>query len=268
MSRVLWFLGYPEQALQKGHAAIALAQEIAHPFSLAYALNFLTECHRLRGEVQASRDQAETAITLSTEQGFQLWATTATMLRGWTLAEQGQGEEGIAQIRQGLAIWQAMGAEMARPHWLALLAEGCGRMGQPEQGLPLLEEALTVANNTGEREYEAEVYRLKGELTLQQLQVSGSKVLVEEGLESSLQRLESAAEEYFLKAIEIARQQQAKSWELRAATSLSRLWRQQGKKAEAHRLLSEIYGWFTEGFDTKDLQEAKALLEGVSRTLD
>ncbi len=166
MTRLLWFLGYPDQALKSGRAALALAQEVSHPFSLAYALNFVTECHRLRGEVQTARERAEEAIRLSTEQGFSLWATTATMLQGWTLAVQGQGEEGITQLRQGLAIWQAMGAEMARPHWLALLAEVHGRTEQSEKGLPLLDEALAAVNNTGEREYEAELYRLKGQLTL------------------------------------------------------------------------------------------------------
>ncbi len=195
------------------------------------------------------------------------------MLRGWTLAEQGQGEDGIAQMLQGLAIWQAMGAEMARPHWLALLAEGYGRMGQPEQGLPLLEEALTVANNTGEREYEAEVYRLKGELSLKSRQVTTSLGQVSGESQANQDQSkdpdprplapdpQAEAEACFHKAIEIARRQQTKSLELRAVMSLSRLWQQQGKRAEAHQLLSEVYHWFTEGFDTKDLQEAKALLE-------
>jgi class 3 adenylate cyclase/predicted ATPase len=274
MTRLLWFLGYPDQALKRGHAAVALAQEVSHPFSLAYALNFVTECHRLCGEVQAARERAEEAIRLSTEQGFSLWATTATMLQGWTLAMQGQGEEGIAQLRQGLAIWQAMGAEMARPHWLALLAEVYGRTEQSEKGLPLLDEALAVVNNTGEREYEAELYRLKGQLTLQSKtslgQVSDksqasqdmSEVPNTQHLAPSTQ-VEAEAEACFLKAIEIARRQQAKSWELRATISLSRLWLRQGKQAEARRMMAEIYGWFTEGFDTADLREARTLLEEI-----
>jgi predicted ATPase len=158
-------------------------------------------------------------------------------------------------MRQGLAAYQAMGAEYMRPYFLALLAEAYGKGGQVEEGLSTLAEALTVVDNTGERVYEAELYRLKGELTLRS-QVPSPKSQVEE-----------EAEECFYKAIEIARRQQAKSLELRAAMSLSRLWQQRGKRDEARQMLAEIYGWFTEGFDTKDLQEAKALLaelaEGV-----
>jgi predicted ATPase len=169
---------------------------------------------------------------------------------------QGKEEEGVAQIRQGLAAWRATGSAVWIPYFLALLTEAYGKTGQLEEGLTALTEALVVVDRTGERYYEAELYRLKGTLTLQ------SKV---QDLRS---KVEEEAEEYFLKAIDIAQHQQAKSLELRAATSLAHLWQRQGKQHEAHKLLSEVYNWFTEGFDTKDLQEAKALLEGVSRTLD
>ena len=172
------------------------------------------------------------------------------MYRGWALAMQGQGKEGIAQLHQGLAAWQATGTEMQRPHFLTLLAEAYGKVGEAEQGLAALVEALAQVEQTGERWYEAELYRLRGELTLAQSSV--------QSLASSVQK---EAEECFSKAIEIARRQQAKSLELRAVMSLSRLWQQQGKRDEARQMLAEIYGWFTEGFDTKDLQEAKALLE-------
>ena len=155
-----------------------------------------------------------------------------------------------------------MGAEMARPHWLALLAEVYERTEQSEKGLPLLDEALAVVNNTGEREYEAELYRLKGQLTLQQFKVQGSRFKVENP-QSAFHNPQSEAEACFLKAIEIARQQQAKSWELRATTSLARLWQQQGKQHAARNMLSDIYNWFTEGFDTVDLKEAKTLLEEI-----
>jgi len=138
-------------------------------------------------------------------------------------------------------------------YFLALLAEAYGKGGQAEEGLHVLAEALAHVDKTGERYYEAELYRLKGELTLQQLKVQGSKFKVEEEVE-----------ECFLKAIEIARWQQAKSLELRAVMSLARLWQQQGKKDEARQMLAEVYGWFTEGFDTADLQEAKALLEELT----
>ena len=174
------------------------------------------------------------------------------IMRGWALAEQGQAEEGIAQIRQGLDAYQAMRTAIKLTHWLGLLAEVYEKVGQAEEGLRVLDEALAAALRTGERCYEAELYRLKGTLTLQ-AKVPSPKSEVEE-----------EAEMCFWKAIEIARKQQAKSWELRASTSLARLWQQQGKVAQAHKLLSDVYNWFTEGFDTKDVQEAKALLDKLS----
>ncbi len=183
---------------------------------------------------------------------------------GCALAKQGQGEEGIAQIRQGLATYQATGAELGRPQYLAMLAEAYGKVMHVEEGLNVLAEALDTVHKTGERFYEAKLYRLKGQLTLQKFQVSGSKFQVQESLGSSVQSLESEAEECFLRAIEVARQQQAKSLELRAVISLSRLWQQQGKIEEARQMLAEICGWFTEGFETADLKEAKVLLKKLS----
>jgi len=173
-----------------------------------------------------------------------------TIQRGWALAEQGQAEAGINQMHQSLATLRATGTELFRLYYLALLAEAYGKTEQEEEGLTALAEALAAVDRTGERRYEAELYRLKGELTLQ----------------SSIQSLESRvkeAEVCFHKAIDIARRQQAKSLELRAVMSLSRLW-QQGKKAEAQQMLAETYDWFTEGFDTKDLREAKTLLEELT----
>jgi len=176
-----------------------------------------------------------------------------TSLRGWALVKQGQRrEEGIAQLRQGLAVYQATGAELGRPYYLAELAEACGLVGQGEEGLRALAEALAAVHKSGEFS-ETELCRLKGELMLKRSGVRGR--------ESEVQ---GEAEECFLKAIEIARRQSAKSWELRAVMSLARLWQQQGKKKEAHEMLAEIYGWFTEGFDTKDLQDAKRLIEELS----
>jgi predicted ATPase len=252
----LWSLGYPEQALKRSQEALTLAQELSHPFSLAFALSWATMLHQYRREWQATQERAEAAITLSTDQGIPYFLAQATILRGWTLAEQGQGEEGIAQIRQGMDAWRATGAELRRPYYLALLAETYGKVGQAEEGLTALAEALTVADKTGEWFSKAELYRLKGELTLAQSSV--------QGLASSVQNPQSDAEECFHKAIEIARRQSAKSLELRAVMSLSNLWKEQGKKAEARQMLVEIYGWFTEGFDTADLKEAKALLEELA----
>ena len=185
------------------------------------------------------------------------------MVRGWALTEQGRGEEGITQIRQGLAAWRATGAATSQPLFLALLAEAHGKVGQSEEGLKALAEALELVQKTGERRGEAELYRLKGTLALQS-QASPRQVSGKSQASQDKSVVEKEAEECFWKAIEIARRQQAKSLELRAATSLAHLWQQQGKAQEAHQMLSEIYGWFIEGFDTADLKEAKALLEELS----
>ncbi len=251
----LWLLGYPDRALKRSHEALALAQDLSHPFSLAAALNFAAHLHQFRREWQAAQERVETLIVLSNDQGFPSTVAVGTIVRGQALAEEGRGEEGIAQIRQGLAALQAKGAEAGRPLYLAMLAEAYGKVGQAKEGLSALSEALTLVNKTEERYYEAELYRLKGELSLQSRQVKASQN------KSEVTNPQTEAEVCFLKALEIARRQQAKSLELRAVMSLSRLWQQQGKKEGARQMLTEIYEWFTEGFDTRDLQEAKALLD-------
>jgi len=167
-------------------------------------------------------------------------------MHGWALAQQGQVRDGIEQLTQGLSAFQATGGETTRPYYLALLVEAYGIMGQPEAGLAVLTEALTVVDKTGARLYEPELYRLKGEPLLQQSWDN-----------------QTEAESCFHQAISVARSQQAKSFERRAATSLARLWPSQGKRDEARQLLGDVYGWFTEGFDTADLQEAKALLDAL-----
>jgi predicted ATPase len=223
--------------------------------------------HQLCREEAATEEQAETAITLSTEQGFVQMLAAATVLRGWGVAMQGQGAEGITQLRQGLAAWQATGAGLERPYFLVLLAEGYGKVGQLEEGLKTLADALKQLEKTEEHRYEAELYRLKGELTLQletrgwRLETSSPSSQASSLTPQVSSGVEQEAEGDFLKAIAIARQQQAKSLELRAVMSLSRLWQHQGKREEARQMLAEIYNWFTEGFNTRDLQEAKALLE-------
>ena len=244
-SWIQWFLGYPDLALERSHEALTIAQEIAHPYSLALTLSFAAMFHEFRREGQAAQERAEAAIALCTEQKFPFWLAMGTILQGWALVEQGQGEGVIVRMRRGLADWQTTGAELARPHYLALLAEAYGKMGLAEEGLTLLAEALAAAEITGERWSEAELHRLKGELLVQ----SGS---------------ESEAEVCFHQALDTARHQSAKSLELRAAMSLGRLWQKQGKRDEARRMLADIYGWFTEGFETADLKEAKALLEALS----
>jgi predicted ATPase len=239
LAQILWMLGYPDQALQRSQEALTLAQELSYPFSLATALLFAATLHRHRREGHRAYEQSEAALVLSGEQGFSLRLAQATILQGWALVEQGQGQAGMAQIRQGLAGRQASG--VATAGYLDLLAEACWKTGQIEEGLWAIAEALAPRDSRGSRGG-AELYRLKGELLLR----TGHDA--------------TEAEERFQHALATARSQQAKSWELRAAMSLSRLWQQQGKCQEAYDLLAPVYGWFTEGFDTADLQDAQALL--------
>jgi predicted ATPase len=279
-AHTLWFLGYPDQALKKNQEALALARDVSHSHSLAYALVFAAQFHQLCRQEQAAQEKSEAAITLSTDQGFPIWIASGIFFRGWALAEQGQIEEGITQIRQGLACWQAAGAEVALPYWRALLAEAYGKAGKVEQGLSLVAEVLAQVDRSGERAAEAELYRLKGELVLQSI-VHSPKSLTpntQHPTPNTQAEVEQEAEGCSLKAIEIARRQQAKSLEQRAVMSLVRLRQQQATQcasrttqhearttlAAARNILSEIYGWFTEGFDTADLQEARVLLEEVS----
>ena len=245
-ARPLWLLGFPEQARTSIREALTLARTLAHPFSLAFALHWAATTHQWRREAPAAQEQAEASMAFSREQGFALWVPGGTILRGWALTEQGQMAEGIAQMRQGMTAWQATGAEVDRPYYLALLAEGYGKAGQAEAGLHVLAEALTVVDAIEERYYEAELYRLQGVLLL-----------------ACSTEHDTEAETCFRQALDIARRQQAKSWELRAAMSLAQLWQQQGKRDEAHDMLAPIYGWFTEGFDTADLQEAQVLLAAL-----
>jgi predicted ATPase len=242
--RALWALGFPEQALQHSQAARTLAEEVAHPLSLVQALLYAAIVHQCRREVPAAHAQAAAAMTLATEQGFVQRVAWGTVLHGWALAMQGQGEAGLAEIRQGLAAELATGATLNQPYFLGLLAEAYGAGGHPDAGLTILAEALAVLDTTEVCDYDAELSRLRGALLLQQ------------AVPDAVQ-----AEACFHQALDVARQQQAKSWELRAATSLARLWQSQGKRQDAYDVLAPVYHWFTEGFDTADLQEAKTLLD-------
>jgi DNA-binding winged helix-turn-helix (wHTH) protein/predicted ATPase len=239
----LWLLGYPDQALTAMHATCTLARDLAHPFSLGRALHWLTFLHLVRREAAAAQEQAEAVIALAIAQGFPQWEALGTCWRGWALTMQGHREEGTTQIRQGMAVMEATGA-LGKPVFLALLAEAHGDEGQIDEGLLLLTDALATVDNTGERWWEAELYRLQGELLLRQ------------GVPNIPQ-----AEACLHQALVVARRQQARSWELRAATSLTRLWQQQGKAADARQLLAEVYGWFTEGFGTTDMHTARILLD-------
>jgi DNA-binding winged helix-turn-helix (wHTH) protein/predicted ATPase len=247
VANTLWYLGYPAQALRRSQEALALAQTLAHPYSLGLAQHHATFLHHHRREASAVQAQAEALLTLATAHGFLLWAGFGTYWRGWALAMQGQGAAGLAQLREGLAAVAVTGQELFRPLGLVLLAEAAGHVGQVEEGPRLLAEALTVVEAGGRGDLAAEAYRLQGEFLLRQAVPDAAQ-----------------AEACFHQALVMARRQQAKSWELRTAMSLSRLWQRQGKRDQARELLAPIYGWFTEGFDTADLQEAKALLDELS----
>jgi class 3 adenylate cyclase/predicted ATPase len=250
----LWMLGYPDQALQRSDEALAWAQELAHPFNLVFALTHAARLHLFRREPPRVLAWADAAVTLAREHSFAQFLAQASMLRGWALVEQGQGAAGLAQLRQGMTAWRATGAH---PRLLdfALLAGMYGQMAQPAEGLRVLAEAQAVAETRREQLWAAELHRLRGALVLQ----SGGRAQHSGVSTSPLE--ETEVERCFCQALDIARRQEAKSLELRAAMSLARLWQQQGKRDEARELLAPVYGWFTEGFDTADLQETKALLE-------
>jgi predicted ATPase len=243
VSMVLWLQGYPDQAKERSHNALTLSEELSHLFTKAFTSCHAASLHQFLQERQQAQEQAATAIALETEHGYTQFSTRGAILQGWTLAIQGHAAEGMAQLREGLDASRAKGTELLRPYYLALLAEVYQTQRQVEEGLTVLAEALALVDKNDERWWEAELHRLKGEL------------LQRQAVPDALQ-----AEVCFQRALAVARHQQAKSLELRAAMSLSRLWQRLGKRAEAYQLLAEIYGWFTEGFDTADLQEARALL--------
>jgi class 3 adenylate cyclase/predicted ATPase len=243
----LWFLGYPEQALARLHDGLALAHELGHPYSLALAQCLAATVYQFRWDMPAVYEHAEAAVALSTEQGFPLWTAWGTSLREWALAMQGQGEAGVAPVRPGITALRATGQALVVPYLCTLLADVADHLGHTEDGLQALAEAHTLVEQHEERWWEAEIYRLRGVLLLRQ---TGTP--------------QEEAEACFQRALDVACRQEAKSLELRAAMSLGRLWQQQGKRAEARELLAPVYSWFTEGFDTADLQEAKALLEALA----
>jgi predicted ATPase len=247
MSWTLWNLGYPDQALTRSREVLGLAQELSHPFSQTYALFSANQLHGLRREWQAALEGAEALIALSSEHGFLQFVGMGTFQRAWALTDQGQLQEGIAGIRAVLEAMRAADAVLGSSMMLAVLAEAQGRAGQAEEGLTLIEEAQSFVAKTGERVCEAEVHRVNGELLLAQSPSDQA------GAEASLRR-----------ALDVAHCQSTKSLELRAATSLARLWQRQDRREEARKLLAPVYNWFTEGFDTADLKDAKALLDQLS----
>ena len=241
---VLFCLGFPDQALAQSNAAIAEARRLAHPPSLAVSLAIGARLLSLVGDNAALDERADQLVAVATEQGFPYWRAQGTIYRGWVKVKNGDVAEGISLLRSGSTAYRATGAEMWMPHHIALLARACEIAGQIEEAVTLLDDALQIVERTGERWFAAELNRHKGQLLLRQ----GHS---------------EAAEELYRKALSIAQEQEAKLWELRAAASLARLRRDQGRRAEARDLLAPVYGWFTEGFDTPDLKEAKALLDSL-----
>ena len=250
----LWLLGYPARAAARMREGLALAHSIAHPFSLAHGYRFGAAFHLGRRERDAHQEQSDAGFALATEHGFDAVLKAARFHQGWVLAERGEEQAGLAPMQEWVTACRDIRAAMVIPPYLGWLAEVFGRLGRPAEGLALVRDAFAAETASGYRYWTAELHRLQGTLTLQvgREGVSGTPV-------------EESAESCFLEAIEIARRQRAKLLELRAATSLSRLWVRQGKASEARGLLSETYTWFVEGFDTADLTEARALLVELER---
>jgi predicted ATPase len=251
LGRIIWtlpILGYVDQAVEKTRALLVLARKVSHPLSLALALMNSSEVYLLRHEASLVDELTELAMKIADEQGFANFLGQATVYSGAALAQKGQTGKGIARMRQGLAACRATGAVLFRPFYLRFLADGYLRAEEPTEGLGIVSEALSLVNQTEERLVEAELWRLKGELMRQ----IGLNALPE-------------AEDCFHKAIGVARFQEAKWWELRSTTSLARLLRDTDRGDEARVILAEIYNWFTEGFDTADLKDAKALLDELKK---
>jgi predicted ATPase len=246
MSWILWWLGYPDQALKSCNDAVEAARALSHPVSLAFAFGYTSTVCRLRGEIDTIRGIAERQSALCLEYGLVDFLAAARAVQGWMMATQGQ-EEGIVQLADCIASNRARGLKMVEPERFCMLAEACGSVGNFKQAFDALTEVLTLADESEDRYCEPESYRLKGAVLLKQ---NASNV--------------EEAENCFRKAIDIAREQSAKSWELRATTNLARMLASQGRREEARTMLAEIYNWFTEGFDTADLKDAKALLDELS----
>jgi predicted ATPase len=262
----LWFVGQPEQALHRIEEALNSARALSEPISMAHSLVFAAILHQLRREPQMAQEYAEAAIGISGQHGLLMYQLMATIARGWALIQQGGPREAIVEMRQALAALETRDTILVRPHYLALVAESLTTAGQFEEGLPLLEEALALVESNGEGCYQAELYRLKGELIIRQTAGRGVARAAAAGkrvIEVASPGIASA-ERCFGESIKIARRQKAKSLELRTMTSLARMYQKQSKRQEARDWLANTYAQFTEGFDTADLHDAKALLDELS----
>jgi predicted ATPase len=248
-SWTLWFLGYPEQAMAQGQKTLILARDLGHVHSLTLSYGFAAILHLCCRDDEAVQEHAEATMALATQHDLYQWQCTAAILQAWYLAHHDRREEYLTGLHQAVVSYRQRLA-LYLEWFLALLAQVYGQYGQPETGLELLTEAFKIVNDKGQEEASCwipELYRFKGVLLL--------------SLSADHQ---AEAEACLDRALDIARGQEAKSWELRAAASLGRLWQQQGKRDQARNLLAPVYSWFTEGFDTADLQEAKALLDELA----
>jgi predicted ATPase len=246
-SLALWFLGYPDAALAETNQFLKEARQIGQVGTLFFALNYASVMQFLCGAHATADALANELFTLAEEQGAVMWKAAGLAYRGWILAVAGMASEAVQLITSGLAALRPTGTTLFTPVSLSLSAKCYADLGQADDAWRCIDEAKAVIERTKETWFEANVHRLAGEVALMPSQPDMAK-----------------AEAYFERALEVARQQQAKSWELRAAMSMARLWRDQGKRTEARDLLAPVYGWFTEGFDTRDLKEAKALLEELA----
>jgi predicted ATPase len=250
--------GYPDKALARTREALSYAQQLSDPYSLAYAEGIAAGVHQFRREAELTRDLADAGLNVATDHGFPFWWAFQTILLGWVSVNRGNVDQGIEQMRRGMEAYLDTGAELLRPYFIGLLAEAFAAKGSVERGLTLLDEALEIVDKTGERFYEAELYRLKGELLVR------SHSDRRESHDLTAQAFPLSEEECFLKAASVAQRQQAKWFELRSAMNLARLWQRQGRIEEGHQILAQTYSWFTEGFDTAGLKDAKTLLEELA----
>ena len=247
LSWALWHHGYPDRSARAADRALVLSRQLGHAPTLSQALCFAGMAAVFARDVATACAYGDDCVALASEHGFALWAVVGRILEGWAIAQRGEATAGIALIRDGLAAYEATGSRLFTPFFLALLAEALALAGKIEEGLAALDDALAQAAVSGARGWDAEVHRLRGELTGRLPYPDSAKT-----------------EDSFRTALAVAREQGTRGYELRAATCLARLWREQGRRGEAHELLAPVYGWFTEGFDTADLKDATALLKELA----
>jgi predicted ATPase len=246
-TQLQWIRGYPDRALDSSLEMLASARQLGNAFNLTFALTIGSAFHGMRCEPEALVERADEAIAIAIENGFPfVEQVNGPMWRAPALIQLGESDRCIAEIDAAIASWAGLGGKLCTPHFKTAHANALCVAGRVDEALVVINQAQELAETTGHRTYLAEVYRIKGQVLLQRDAQHGN------------------AEEYFLKAIDVAKSQDAKSWELRAATSLARLWQSLGRATEAHDLLAPVYNWFTEGFDTKDLKDAKALLDELA----